>query len=100
MSIFGHVKLSFITKITHKSISIDYVVIQGSVLALLSETTLLGAVKEFSLNGHFRSMIKHKNEAVSTIQRDPEKKLVRCVKHDPSHKIQDIDVSYFGGYFL
>lgn len=45
-------------------------------------------------------IIKYKNKAVSTIQRDPKKKLVRCVKHDPSHKIQHIDVSYFSGYFL
>lgn len=85
---------------THKSISINYMVIQESALALFFETKLLSGVNEFSLDVHFRCIIRYKNKAVSTIQRYPEKKLVRCVKHDPSHKIQHIDVSYFSGYFL
>lgn len=66
----------------------------------VSETKLLSDVNEFSLDIQLRSITRYKNKAVSTIQRDPEKKLVRCVKHDPSHKIQHIDVSYFSGYFL
>lgn len=75
-------------------------VILKSVLALFSGMKLVSDVSEFSLDMHFRATIKYKNRAVGTIQRNPKKKLVRCVKHDPSHKIQHIDVSYFSGYFL
>lgn len=75
-------------------------VILKSVLALFSGTKLVSDASEFSLDMRFTSTIKYKNKAVGTIQRNPEKKLVRCVKHDPPHKIQHIDVSYFSGYFL
>lgn len=64
------------------------------------ETKQLSSVNEFSLDKHFRPILRPRTESVSTIQGHPEEELVGSVEHDPPHEVEHVDVAHLRGFLL